>query len=246
MDKLHLTTILTEGVLLCNVKVWENCVNLANSIFLFFKHFNECLGIITTQIIEQSRNIETNNINSRYRFLNFTAHTIIILLYRSTKINQIDLEIIWVNSTISIYDCYIDTDIRKNIAALKANIHCLLESKSPSLLPRERERLTIFFLRFYLLLEREEGREKKRERNMDVWDVWEIHWLVASHNPPVGDLAHNPGMCCDQELNQWLFGLQASTQSTEPQQPGQKKLTINRCHLQRHSWWNSMLNEDHG
>ena len=163
MDKLHLTTLLTEGVLLCNVKVWENCVNLANSIFLFFKHFNECLGIITTQIIEQSRNIETNNINSRYRFLNFTAHTIIILLYRSTKINQIDLEIIWVNSTISIYDCYIDTDIRKNIAALKANIHCLLESKSPSLLPKERERLTIFFFKI-LFTFRERRREGEKER----------------------------------------------------------------------------------
>ena len=35
-----------------------------------------------------------------------------------------------------------------------------------------------FFFRFYLFLERGEGREKKRERNMDVR---EKHWLVASY-----------------------------------------------------------------
>ena len=39
--------------------------------------------------------------------------------------------------------------------------------------------------------------------------------------PPTGDLAHNPGMCPDWELNQWPFDPQASTQSTEPHQPGQ-------------------------
>ena len=33
--------------------------------------------------------------------------------------------------------------------------------------------------------------------------------------PPVGDLAHNPGMCPDWESNKWPFGFQASTQSTE-------------------------------
>ena len=44
--------------------------------------------------------------------------------------------------------------------------------------------------------------------------------VVASHVPPTKDLAYNPGMCPDWELNQQLFGLQASTQSTEPHQPG--------------------------
>ena len=39
--------------------------------------------------------------------------------------------------------------------------------------------------------------------------------------PPTGDLAHNPGMCPDWELNQRPFGLQAGTQPTEPHQPGQ-------------------------
>ena len=43
---------------------------------------------------------------------------------------------------------------------------------------------------------------------------------VASHVPLVGDLACNPGMCPDWELNWRPFGSQASAQSTEPRQPG--------------------------
>ena len=46
-------------------------------------------------------------------------------------------------------------------------------------------------------------------------------YVVASHVPPIGDLAHNPGICPDWELNQRPFGSQASTQSAEPHQPGQ-------------------------
>ena len=69
----------------------------------------------------------------------------------------------------------------------------------------------------YLLLQRGGGREKERERNSNVW---KIHPLVASHTPPTGDLAHNPGMCPDWESNQWPFSLQAGTESTEPHQPG--------------------------
>ena len=58
----------------------------------------------------------------------------------------------------------------------------------------------------YLFLEREEGREKERERNINVW-------LPLMHVPPTGDLACNPGM--------WQpFSSQASTQSTDPYQPG--------------------------
>ena len=37
---------------------------------------------------------------------------------------------------------------------------------------------------------------------------------------PTENPAPNPGMCPDCEWNQWPFGLQAGTQSTEPQQPG--------------------------
>ena len=74
-----------------------------------------------------------------------------------------------------------------------------------------------FFKNLCYFLEMGEGREKERERNMDVW---EKHWSVASHMPPTGDLSQNPGMCPDWELNQWPFGLQVSAQSTEPHQPG--------------------------
>ena len=44
--------------------------------------------------------------------------------------------------------------------------------------------------------------------------------MVASHVSPTGDLACNPGVCPDQELNRQPFGSQATTQSTEPQKPG--------------------------
>ena len=72
--------------------------------------------------------------------------------------------------------------------------------------------LSFIFKDFYLFLER--GRE--RERGGDKQQC-----AVASHTPPTGDLAHNPGMCPDWESNQRPFGSQASTQSTEPHQPGQ-------------------------
>ena len=48
--------------------------------------------------------------------------------------------------------------------------------------------------------------------------MWEIS--VATHMPPNGDPAHNPGLCPDWESNQWPFGSQAAIQSTEPHQPG--------------------------
>ena len=76
---------------------------------------------------------------------------------------------------------------------------------------------TFFFLRLYLFIFREKGREKERERNIDVQ---EIHQWVASGTPPTGNLAHNPGMCPDWESNWQPFGSQARSQSTEPHQPG--------------------------
>lgn len=45
--------------------------------------------------------------------------------------------------------------------------------------------------------------------------------MVAFCTPPVGDLAKNPGMCPDQELNWPHFGLQAHAQPTEPHQLSQ-------------------------
>ena len=43
--------------------------------------------------------------------------------------------------------------------------------------------------------------------------------MAASHGTPTGDLAHNPGMCPDQESNRQPFGSPAGAQSTEPHQP---------------------------
>ena len=44
----------------------------------------------------------------------------------------------------------------------------------------------------YLFLERGEGKERVGEKHQCV---------VFSHVPPIGDLAHNPGMCPDWESN---------------------------------------------
>ena len=57
----------------------------------------------------------------------------------------------------------------------------------------------------YLFLERGEGREKERERNMDAWE------LPLDRLPPTGDLARNPGMCSAWKSNQWPFTLQVGT-----------------------------------
>ena len=46
-----------------------------------------------------------------------------------------------------------------------------------------------------------------------------IDWLPLA-GAQLGNLAHNPGMCSDWELNQRPFGSQANVQSTEPHQPG--------------------------
>ena len=48
--------------------------------------------------------------------------------------------------------------------------------------------------------------------------------VVDSHVAPTGDLACNPGMCPDWELNWQPFVSQASTQSTELHHPGLKNL----------------------
>ena len=68
-----------------------------------------------------------------------------------------------------------------------------------------------------LLFFRERGRGAEREGDKH-------QCVVASHTPPTGNLAWNPSVCPDWESNRWPFGLQVSTQSTEPHQPGQELL----------------------
>ena len=43
---------------------------------------------------------------------------------------------------------------------------------------------------------------------------------VASHTPPTGDLALDPGMCPEWESDQQRFDSKAGTQSPESHQPG--------------------------
>ena len=73
--------------------------------------------------------------------------------------------------------------------------------------------IVMYFLKDFVYLFLERGREGERERKKH-------QCVVASQVPPTGDLAYNPGMCPDWEQNQQPFGSQAGTQSTEPYQPG--------------------------
>ena len=70
-----------------------------------------------------------------------------------------------------------------------------------------------YFLRFYLFIFRQRGREGERKGEKH-------HCVVASHAPPTGDLACNPVMCTDWGSNQQPFGSKAGTQSTKLNQPG--------------------------
>ena len=83
---------------------------------------------------------------------------------------------------------------------------------------KNRERLRGFFLRFYLfILERERRGNRGRETSC----------VIASHGPPTGDLAHNPGTDCESERR--LFGSQAGAESSEPHQPGPR--VVNRIRM---------------
>ena len=70
---------------------------------------------------------------------------------------------------------------------------------------------------------RERGKEGEREGEKQ-------QCVVTSHTPPTGNLACNPGMCADWESNQWPFGLQAGTQSTEPHQLGKISIILIHSH----------------
>ena len=58
--------------------------------------------------------------------------------------------------------------------------------------------------------------------------MWKIRRSIACQMPPSGHLVRNSGMCLDWESNCQPFGLQASTQSTEPHQPGLMFFLIKR------------------
>ena len=73
------------------------------------------------------------------------------------------------------------------------------------------------FLKILFIFWEGEGREKERERNIDVQ---EKRLSVAPHMPPTGDLVRNPGMHPDQESNRQPFGSQTGAQSTDLHQPG--------------------------
>ena len=81
---------------------------------------------------------------------------------------------------------------------------------SLSLLSEEIQ-FSFFSFSFFLFIERGRRGEREGEKHQCV---------VASHVPTTGDLACDPGMCSDWDLNQEPFGSQADTQSTEPHQPG--------------------------
>ena len=74
------------------------------------------------------------------------------------------------------------------------------------------------FLDFIYFFRERGWKREEREGNINVW--------LPCTSAPTGDLALNPGMCPDWELNQRPFGSQASTQSTEPHQPGQEGGTL--------------------
>ena len=67
----------------------------------------------------------------------------------------------------------------------------------------------------YLFIFRERGREGEREGEKHPC-------VVASHSPCIGDLAYNPDIWPDWELNQQPIGFQARTQSTEAHEPRQE------------------------
>ena len=87
------------------------------------------------------------------------------------------------------------------------------------------------FLRFYLFIFRERGRGRetgKRVREGEKHRDVRKTSIAASCAPPVRYLARNPGVRPDWESNQQSFGLQASTQPTEPHQAGLGNVFLNK------------------
>ena len=79
--------------------------------------------------------------------------------------------------------------------------------------------VVVFFLRFYLFIFRQRGREGERDRNINVW----LSLLL----PPLGTWPATQACALDWKLNRRPFGSQAGTQSTEPHQPGLFSCALN-------------------
>ena len=103
-----------------------------------------------------------------------------------------------------------------NVTSQRGNPRAPCKKKHPSPIVSCPILLTLFsfflFWRFYLFIFRERGKEGERGEKHQC--------VVASHAPPTGDLACNPCVCPNWELNWRPFGSQDGTQSTEPHQPG--------------------------
>ena len=69
----------------------------------------------------------------------------------------------------------------------------------------------------YSFLERRGLGEKEWERNI---------YQLPLTGPPLGTWLLNPGMCPDQELYLWPFGLRDEAQPTEPYQSGKSLYTL--------------------
>ena len=81
-----------------------------------------------------------------------------------------------------------------------------------SFLPKK-DCLIILFLRFYLFIFRERGREGENQGEKHLY-------AVASCTPPTGDPTYKTGMHPDWELNQQPLASQTHAQYTKLHQPG--------------------------
>ena len=80
-----------------------------------------------------------------------------------------------------------------------------------------------FFKKIIYLFKREgKGGRKRGEKHRCTRAIS----ISCSHTLLTGDLACNPAVCPDWELNWWPFGLQTDVQSTKPYQPGQHTQTF--------------------
>ena len=90
----------------------------------------------------------------------------------------------------------------------------------------------VFFKILFIDFQREGKGGRKRGRGTSMCET-SITYLSG---PSTGDLAVNPGMCPDQESNQWPFDLQASAQSPEPHQQGHLLFLMSNKILFRKTW----------